>query len=898
MSEREPGTFRRTLGPGAVRADDEADVREELELYVELRTEELVGEGMDPEAARREAEARFGDRREIERRVRRQRRRWSKEGGRRMMGNLRADLRYAFRTLRRGPGFAAVAALTLALPIAGNSAIFSVFDAAILRSLPFPEHDRLVFVNGYHLSGGEVAIRNASVPEFRDWRERSRTVSPMVAVDAYSVTLSGDGAAERITAELVSRGFFEVLGGEALLGRTLTPEEAETPEGHPVVVLSHDLWRRRFASDPGVVGQTLELNDRALTVLGVMEEGFRGISSGVDAWIPLGMMSVVRSAAILDARGTRFLPVMGRLAPGRDLAAAQAELDAIAVDLQREHPDRHEDRWAQLQPFREAYLGPAGPVLWLLVAAGGLLLAIAAANVANLLLVRAHARTRELVVRRAMGAEGTRVVGQLLTESVVLAALGGALGLVLAWWCIDAFSGLIPPGVLPDFATPAPSARVFAFSLAVIAGVGLVAGLVPALSSARGDLAALLRAGGRGGRGRRSRAQRVFVVTQVALALLLLIGAGLLGRSLRAQLAVDPGLEMQDVHVFRISFPRERYPDAAAVRLATDELLRRVGAVPGVRSVAASSDFPFRGGSSGSQVILPDSPEESVRYFHHAVTPGYFEQLGVELLRGRWFTETDDESAPGVAIVTQALVDRLFPDDPSGLGRMIYLGDPSNPENGAEIVGVVGNVRYRNLTQDMMAQANSPDVFFTLRQLPTRTLEVSLLAPTGLTAVLPSIREAVAGFDSGLAIFRAQSLVDAYRAQTATARFASWLMGILSSLALVLACVGLYGVLSFAVGQRAREIAIRRAVGASGAEVAGSVVAEALGLAGVGVAAGALFAFAGGRLLDAFLFGVAPSDPRTFVVVAGAMMAVAALAASIPALRASRHDPALALNTE
>ncbi|HSM03775.1 MAG TPA: ABC transporter permease [Longimicrobiales bacterium] len=899
MKERWP--FRRMLGPGGLGQDDK-EIREELELYLELRTEELMEGGLSREEARREAEARFGNPQEIERRLRREAGRTrGRGGGRTMVNAIRQDIRYALRTFRRNPGFTLVAALTLGIAVAGNTAIFSVLDEAVFQALPFPEADRLVFINGVHVTEGGVGVRMASVPEFRDWQEGSQNVDPMVAVQGASLTLGGDGPAERVDAELVSEGYFELLGGRAELGRTFTPQEAATPDGHPLAVISRGLWQRRFGGEPDIVGRTLELNDRSFTILGVMPDNFQGVGLGVDAWIPLGMISVVASVETLDARGSRFLPVVGRLAAGASVEQAQAELDGIARELQRLHPDSHEDRFAQVRGFREGYLGTTGRLLWILFAAGILLLLVAASNVANLLLVRSHARTRELTVRRALGAEGGRVAGQLLTESVVLALLGGAVGLPLAAWGISALMPLLPEGVLPAWVEPAISARVFLFTLVVLALVGIGAGLLPAVASARRDLASSLKAGGRGTAGGGARARRVFVVAQVALALLLLVGAGLLTRSFRAQLQVDPGLDMAGVYVFRVSPPNERYPDDASLRLFADELILRVEAVPGVGSVAASSDFPFRGRSSGSYIVRPDAVEDLIRYHRHSVTPGYFENLGVGLLAGRTFTPTDDEAAPGVAVVTAAMVERVFPELPdpeSAVGETIFIGNPSNPDNLAEIVGVVENVRFRNLTQDMMAEPNSPDVFFSIRQVGTRTHEISFRSDRPLAELLPGLREAVAAVDPDVPMFFPAALEEGYRAQTAIPRFAALLMTVLSGLAMVLACVGVYGVLAFTVGERAKEIAVRRALGARSAVVARSVVWSGLRLAGVGLLLGGGAALLGGRLLGDFLFQVPASDPVTFLGVAGVLLLVVLAAAAVPAWRATLQEPVEALTSE
>ena len=390
-------------------------------------------------------------------------------------------------------------------------------------------------------------------------------------------------------------------------------------------------------------------------------------------------------------------------------------------------------------------------------------------------------------------------------------------------------------------------------------------------------------------------------MAQVALALLLLVGAGLLTRSFRAQLLVEPGVDIEDVFVFRVDPPAERYPDDESLRRFTADLLREVGSVPGVRSVAASSDFPFRGRSSGSYIVRPDDVENLIRYHRHAVSPGYFRNLGIDLVAGRAFTAADGPGAPGVAVVTEVMIRRVFPelDDPAGaVGQAIYIGRPDNPENRAEIIGVIEDVRYRDLTQDLMADANSPDVFFSVEQIPIRSHEVSFRSERELGEVLPAIRRAVASVDPSAPVFLASSLENAYRAQTATPRFAASLMSVLSALALVLACVGVYGVLSFTVGEQAREIAVRRALGAPAGSVARAVVWKGLRLAGLGLAVGGVAALGSARFLESLLFDVPASDPTTFGAVAALLTAVILVATVLPARRASLQEPAKALSVE
>ncbi len=884
------------LPPPRLTRGEAADIERELEVHLESLVDELVGQGMDLPAARREARARFGDPRRYQRQLRTQASTMTTMTT--MMKRLLHDLRFALRGFRRHPGFTAMAVLTLAVVLAGNTALFSVLDAAVLRALPFPDADRLVFVNGVHRTNGEEAVRLASVPEFRDWRERARTLDAVVAAHPSTVTSSGIAEAERLTAEFVSEGYFELLGGISERGRTFTAQELAVPDGYPVVVVSHAFWQRAFGADPAIVGRTLEVNQRSVEVVGVMAEGFAGSTLETDLWAPLAMFSLIGSTDALESRGSRFLPVLGRLAPGVTREGAVADFEAIAVDLQSEYPEAHEDRFVQLVSFKEGFLGPTDDLLWILFGAGALLLVIAAANVANLLLVRAHARARELTVRRAIGADHGRITSQLLTESVTLATVGGVVGLVLAFWALRLALPLIPAGVLPAYAQPAISARAFGFTLLVLLVVGLAAGLVPALTSARRDLSSTLRAGRGGLQGRGHRAQKLFVVTQVGLALTLLVGAGLLTRSFRAQLAIDPGLEMEGIQALRVQPSGERYADAESLSIYARELERVVGEVPGVSSVALSSDFPFRGGSSGTYAFDPADVETRIRVHRHSVTPGFFDQLQVELLDGRMLLDTDGADAPGVVVVTQAFADRVFPGERSIVGRKIYVGRPDDPDNLGEIVGVVENVRFRNLTQDMLDGPNSPDVFFALAQVPTRTHEVSYRVEGDPASVTAAVRRAVQQLDPAVPAYAMASLTELYEGQTAMPRLAAMLMGVFSLLAMLLAAVGIYGVLTFAVGQRGPEIALRRALGAEAGAVAGAVVIDSLALAAVGVVLGGTAAVAGARVLDGLLYSVESTDYVTLAVTGAGLLLVAALAAAVPALRAARKSPADALGRE
>lgn len=894
--------FLRSFSPGQVRSDVDAEIREEIELYLELRAKELEEEGLSPEDARRVARERFGDAEEIKRRLRRQAKRTRVRRETTMtMSGLKQDLAYALRTFRRSPGFTLVAVATLALALGGNTAIFSVVDAALLQALPFEDHDELVFVNGYHLTNGEIAIRGASFPEFRDWHERSRWISPMAATEGTSLSATGDGGpAEQLTAELVSREYFDVLRAAPALGRAFLPEEHAEIDAHPVAMISYRLWERRYALNPAALASEIVINDRPLTIVGIMPEGFQGtnLADGTDMWVPDGMISLIASPELLDSRGTRFLNVIGRLAPGGSVEAAQGELDVVARDLQARFPQAHEDRFAQVEEFRDGYLGDTGGLLWILMGAGVVLLLIAAANVANLLLVRSHSRTREFVLRRALGAEGSRVAGQLLTESFVLAALGGVGGIGVAVVALRVLGPMIPNGALPGYVDAELSSTAFLASLAVLVLVGLATGLLPAASSARIDIATRLREGSKGSAAvslRRIRPQHVFVVAQIALALVLMVGAGLLTRSFRAQLAVDTGAELEGIMAMRLSPPSSRYDTNETLWSFSTELQRRLGDLPGVEGVSLSSSLPLRGGSSGAYIFRAgDSAEDRIRFHRHHVTPSYFQTLGIELLEGRLLNDDDRGESPGVIVITDAMARRVYPGQ-SAVGKMMSL----RPDDGmpVEVVGVVEDVRYRDITTSLMEEANSPDVFFSYWQIPSRTLEVAVRTDSPST-VVPAMRTVVSELDPELPIFQLEPLEVAWRTQTATPRFAAFLMSLFSGLALLLACVGIYGVLAFTVGQRSQEIAIRRAIGASGASVARAVVGDGLRLTLVGLVLGGAAAVLGTRVLETFLFGVEATDPTTFASVSSGMVAVAVAAAVLPALRAMRRDPAEVLNSD
>jgi predicted permease len=879
--------------------DPDEEVRAEIEFHLEERAREFEDEGLEPDDARREAGRVFGDVERIAGEVRRIRRRRKRdEGMRTMTGSVMQDVRVSLRALARRPGFAVVVIGTLALGIGAVTAIFSVVNGSLLRALPFEDGEGLVFLQGAYDAPDGPAIRGASPPEARDWEAMSRSFSEVSVADATSYTLTGDGQAEVVPAERVDEGYFDLLRVEPALGRTFTEEEYRAPGTYFVTVLGHGLWQRRFGGDPSVIGRTVMLGGQPWTVVGVMPEGFGGTRLDADLFVPLATLG----EETLSARGSRFLGVVARLAPGVDLESAQADMDGVAARLEAEHPRSHEDRIALVTPARDVYLGSTRTLMLVILGAASLLLLIATANVTNLLLVRATTREGEVVMRRALGAGRGRLVRQFLTESLVLSVLGAGAGLILGVWGARALADAMPEALLPAFVEVRPDATVFLVVTGIMTLVGVAAGLAPGLAAAREDLASSLRASRDGGTGR-SRLQGTIVVTEVALALLLLVGAGLMTRSFRAQLGVDPGYDHEELYGFSLFLPGERFA-SEEVRPTVDELLRRLEDRPEVAEATVMSDMPLRGGYSATYMWLAGATgdEDRIRFYIHRVGPDWFETMGTAVERGRPIRASDAEDELPVAVISQALADRFFEgEDP--LGQRVFLG--TRDDGGHVIVGVADDVRYRDLTTDIRGGADDPDVYVPWERYPNRSVDIVLRPRSGGPGALESVaREVVGEFDPLLALTATGPLSEDLRAQTAQARFGFQLLTAFSALAATLAVIGLYGVLAFHVGRRRREIAVRMALGAERGRVRGMVVAQGMRLAGLGLVIGLAGAWVGARSVAAspdlqdFLFRVDAVDPATWAAVVLLLAAVAALAALIPAVRATRVEPQGALRDQ
>jgi len=807
-----------------------------------------------------------------------------------------SDLRYAFRTLRKSPGFTLVALLTLGLGIGANAAIFSVVQGVLLRPLPYQEPERLVRL--FHTHAEQGVMDGAFSPQDFDdlTRELAAPGGPWERLGAYwftaghsGMTLTGEGEPRRLEAAMVGAGFFPTLGVEAARGRTLRPEE-NVPGADRVVMLSDRLWRRSFGADPRIVGGSLRLDGEAFTVAGVMPPSFQFPAREVDLWAPI---SLIAEDDIPHRRALRWMHVVGRLRPGTNLERAGAQTDALLARLAAAYPDSNEG-WsaARLVRLHEALVGDVRPALVVLLAAVAGVLLIACANLANLLLARATARGRELAVRAALGAGRRRLVRQLLTESVLLALAGGALGLVLAVWGVDALVALAA-GDLPRPDEVRPDAGVVAFTFALSLLTGLAFGLLPAFRASRlDDLHGVLKEGGRGGGAGRGRslARNGLIVAETALAVVLLVGAGLMLRSFRALLHVDPGFRAENVLSLSLTFPDTTDAEPGRLVAVRDEVVRRVEALPGVIAAGGAKTLPLAGGGEPYGYTVPGRSGALAEVQPQAgvfiVTPGYFRALGIPVLAGRAFTDRDGEEQP-VIVVNRALARQVWPGEPA-VGKALMLG-----EYRLEVVGVVGDVRSAGLAADPGSAVYIPSTL-----APRSTMKLFVRTASDPLALAGAVRETIWQVDRDLPISDLAALPQVVAADVARPRFLSVLLALFGALALTLAAVGLYGVVAYGVGQRTHEIGIRMALGAGRGRVLRGVVGQGMRWTLLGLALGLAGAFAATRLLAGLLFGVAPTDAVTFAGVALLLAAAAALASWVPARRAAATDPLTALRSE
>ncbi len=886
---RPPGTRRVFHFPWTSTGRLPGEVDDELAFHLARKTEALVAAGFSPEDARREAARSFGDLDFTRRYCRDEDVRREREARHTtMIQELRQDFAYALRSLRSAPGFAVVALLTLALGIGANTAIFSVVRGVLLQPLPFPAAEQVVRV--WHANKNEEAARSqVSEPDFKDWIAASTRFASMgaywYAAGGSGADLTGNGTPERIEGAYITPGFFETLRAPAALGRTIRAEEGVTGNDR-FMVLSHGFWQRRFGGDPAVVGRALTLDGVPYTVVGVMAPDFTFPADRLDFWIPL---STIPEDGIGRQRSSRFLDVIGRLAPGATINQAHEELAASARRTAEQEPDAKGWTDVTMLSIREALLGEVRRPLFILLGAVGFVLLITCVNIAGLLLARATARQRELAVRSALGAGRGRIIRQLLTESLVLAFVGGAFGVALAYLGVDALSSLGASG-LPRASAIRIDAIVLLYALGVSTVAGLVFGLLPALRATAQDLQSMLRAGSRGSVGAGGhRLRSTLVVAEVALAVVLVVGAGLATRSFARLLDVHPGFEPRNVLAVKLNIPGGRYEDERATAYY-EALLARIAAVPGVQVVGSAKNFPLRGVGEARSLSMDLTGEGAagivdVRLPLMHVSTDYFRAMGIPLRAGRSFAATDREGTQPLWIVNDAFVRRYFPNE-SAVGKMVRVG----PEVSFQIVGVVGDVRQKALTEPA-----EPTAY--VHYLQNRRSGMSLAVRTSGDPLryANAVREAIWSVDRDQTINSVETMSSIVGGAVVRPRLLATLLLLFGLMGLSLGALGIYGVLAYAVSQRRQEIGVRVALGATPQSVLRLVIRQGMTLALAGVVAGVAGAFLLTRVMGAVLYEVRTTDPVTFVAVVMVLMTTAFVASWLPARRALRIDPVQAL---
>ena len=803
-----------------------------------------------------------------------------------VFASMMSDVRYAVRQLIKRPGFTVVAVVTLALGIGANTAIFSVVNAVLLRPLAFEDPDRIVVVWESNPARGWPRFP-ASPANYLDWVEQNEVFAHLAGYTTGTTTLTGELEPARLNAAYAWANLFSVLGVPPMLGRSFTPEENQ-PGNDGVAIVSHRLWQTRFGGDPNLIGRTITLDDAPVEVVGVLPAEF-AFRAERDVWRPLTF-----NFDVAGARGAHYIVVLARLDDGVSIERATAAMTALASSLEQEYPATNSGWNVNVVSLREQTVGAIQSTLLLLLAAVGVVLLIACANVANLLLARATSRRQEMAVRAALGAGRGRLVRQLVTEGFVLATVGGVAGVFAAWAGVRGLLAL-NPGNVPRMDTVSLDGTVMLFTTAIALFTGGLFGLAPALHGSRAEVHDGLRAGGARSGGATGHGPRnALLVSQVAMTLMLVVGSTLLLKSFRSLLLVDPGFDPENVVAMQMRPTASRYAEPQQVNTFYDLLTERLEGIAGISSVGLTSSLPLFGGASFSFTIdgRPEPrPDEVPSGSFRSVSPGYLRAMGIPLLRGRGFAASDNASAPSVVLVNESLVRRYFPnEDPIGQSIDIQSRDASCP---CEIVGVVSDVRQRGLTDE-----HSPGYYLPNAQTGWRTQIVVARSTLTANATISAMRGAVASVDPSLPVYNIQTLEERLADAVAEPRFNTVLLSIFAAIAMTLAIVGIYGVMSYNVSQRTQELGVRVALGAAAGKIMLLVVSRGLALAGVGVAIGLAGAYGTTRFLSGMLFGVDPLDPATFGAVAGLILAVAALAAYLPARRAAHVDPVTALRGE
>jgi predicted permease len=887
------GLFRRT--------QREWEFAEELESHLAFHIEDNVRAGMSPEEARRRAHLKLGGVTQTQELYREQR-------GLPMLETLLQDLKFGLRMLRKNPGFSLIAILTLALGIGATTAIFSVVNAVLLRPLPYEESERLVFVAEQAASGKQEPV---SYPNFTDWRDQNRVFESIGIFNSNGYTLTVGSETELVVAGQVTADLFAALRVNAAIGRVLTNED-DRPGAAPVVVLGHDLWRRVFGGNPQVVGQRILLDGYGYTVIGVAPRGF-SVPGDAAIWVSAGLMASIRP----DWRQRGNHPQLygiARLKPGVTLEQARADLGNIAVNLEKQYPDTNEGRRVRIIPLLENYVGDTRAALRILMGAVSFVLLIACANIASLTLARATVRASEMAIRAALGASAWRIVRQLLTESILLAMFGGGLGLLIAQWGVKLILAIAPVGAVPRASEISLDSRVLLFAAAVSAITGVLFGLLPALQASRPDVQGALKETGRGATGHQRWLRSGLLVAEIALTLVLLVGAGLLIRSFRQLHQVATGFDYHHLLTFNIALSPAKYPQIDRQIRFFQQVSERISALPGVQSVALSSRLPLRGGGWQARFLVDGQSAPALSQWPvmdaSAVDADYFKTMKIPLIGGRWFDERDDrshltqEATKGMSplqkfvgglrsvIIDEEFAKRHFPNG-DAIGKRIRINgeDPKDPV--VTVVGIVGRVKM----EEPSRESNRVQGYFPFLQFP---LGPTVIVRTQIPpeALMAAVRRQVSEVDPSQPIHNVRSLEQIRSESVARERFILALVGSFAATALILAMVGVYGVLSNLVAQRTREIGIRLALGAQARDVRRLVVQHGLTLTLAGVAVGLATAFMLTRMMKALLFGVSATDPLTFALIPLLLTLVALLACWIPARRATKVDPLIALRCE
>lgn len=804
------------------------------------------------------------------------------------MRNFLRDLRYGARSLLRKPLFSAVVVTVLSLGIGANTAIFTVVYAVLLRPLPYDDPERILMITETDGSGGQTWVAPA---DYIDWEQQSQSYEAIAAMRWWSANLSGGSEPERIQGALVTTSIFQVLGVQPILGRSFLPEEGREGQGN-VVVLSYGLWQRRFGGDPDIVGKAASFNGISRVIVGVMPDEFtlpllniRQAPIHTEAWAPLSMPT-----SYWQARGSHQLRVIARLRPGVKRGQAQEEMSAIADRIGNLYPNSNRQVGAIVTPLHERLIGDIRPALFVLLFAVGFLLLIACANVANLLLARAAERQKEMAIRAALGASRFQLVRQLLCESLILALVGGCLGLLLALWGTDTLIALSPQNVL-RLQEINVDQNVLLFTLMLSMLTGIIFGIAPALQLSRPDLNLSLKDGSNFGLSlSRQRLRSTLVTAEIALSLVLLIGAGLLIKSFLRIQAVNPGYDGENVLTMQISLPFSKYPEANQHAQFYQQVIERVAALPGVQSTAATTTPPLAGSINTSTFLIEGREEKSPSEEMAVVTPDYFRTMGITLLKGRGFSEQDNAQAPGVIIISRSMANRHWADD-DPIGKRIKLEGPE--EQWRSIIGIVEDVKQERLEAEAIREYYLPylqDPWFL-----SSTMTLVIRTDSAALNLASAVRNEIHAVDKDMPVYNIRSMEDIYSLAVAGRRFNTLLLGVFAAVALILAAVGIYGTISYAVTQRTREIGIRMALGAQAADVLKMIIGQGVLHITVGVLIGLSSALVLTRLMESLLFGVSAIDLQAFLGVSLLLTAVALVACYIPARRASRIEPLAAL---